>query len=126
MTAETCQADRARARLVMHLVAGTLSVPVGKVAGPSRGAREATARILSYYVTRTAFGMSLSRVAAAFRRDRSTIAHGCTRMELKRDNPNFDRWVEALELAAVTAPAPLVGPDTGRQAELLIQPEAVS
>jgi chromosomal replication initiation ATPase DnaA len=107
MTAdEIIEADRARAWLVMHLVAGTLSVPVHKVAGPSRGAREATARILAYYVTRTAFGMSLSRVAAAFRRDRSTIAHACTRMEVKRDDPNFDRWVEALEDAAISAPAP--------------------
>jgi chromosomal replication initiation ATPase DnaA len=107
MTAdEIIEADRARARLVMHIVAGTLSVPVAKVAGPSRGAREATARVLAYYVTRTAFGMSLSRVATAFRRDRSTIAHGCDRMELKRDDPNFDRWVEALEDAAIAAPTP--------------------
>jgi chromosomal replication initiation ATPase DnaA len=116
MTAdEIIEADRARARLVMHLVAGTLSVPVSRMAGPSRGAREATARILSYYVTRTAFGMSLSRVAAAFRRDRSTIAHGCNRMEDKRDDPRFDRWVEALELAAVTAPAPFIAPESEQQ-----------
>ena len=116
MTAdEIIAADRARARLVMHLVAGTLSVPVSRMAGPSRGAREATARILSYYVTRTAFGMSLSRVAAAFRRDRSTIAHGSNRMEDKRDDPRFDRWVEALELAAVTAPAPFIVPESEQQ-----------
>ena len=41
--------------------------------------------------------MSLSRVAFAFERDRSTVAHACHRIEEMRDDASFDSWLEALE-----------------------------
>lgn len=51
--------------------------------------------------------MSLSRVAIAFERDRSTVAHACHRIEEQRDDPSFDAWVEALEEGLATV-APLL------------------
>jgi hypothetical protein len=56
------------------------------------------------YVAYVGFGMSLARVAAAFGRDKSTIAYACRVMEDRRDEPAFDRWMEALEVSAASAP----------------------
>lgn len=99
--------DRARARLVMHIVAAALNVSVEQVQGDTRMQPEMAARSIAYYITRTAFGMSLARVAAAFGRDRSTVAHACARLEERREDARFDRWMEALEAACVSAPAPV-------------------
>jgi chromosomal replication initiation ATPase DnaA len=99
--------DRARARLVMHLVAAALGVSVEQMQGDTRMRPETAARAVAYYITRTAFGMSLARVAAAFRRDRSTVAHACARLEERREDARFDRWMEALEASAMSAPMPM-------------------
>jgi chromosomal replication initiation ATPase DnaA len=56
------------------------------------------------YIAYVGFGMSLARVAAAFGRDKSTIAHACRLMEERRDEPGFDRLMEALEASAASAP----------------------
>src|SRR5262249_20705729 len=105
------QADRMRARLVVVLVAWALDMPVTRVLGEGRDARESAARHIAFYITRVAFGMSLSRVAAAFGRDRSTIASACPAVEDRGDDARFDRWMEALERAAASAPAPMLRRD---------------
>jgi hypothetical protein len=43
-------------------------------------------------------------VAAALGRDRSTVTHACSIMEERRDDPAFDRWIDALEQVAATTP----------------------
>jgi chromosomal replication initiation ATPase DnaA len=53
--------------------------------------------------------MSLGRVAAVFGRDRSTVSHACRVIEGRREDPRFNRWLEALERAAAAAPAPFRG-----------------
>ena len=58
------------------------------------------------YLAHVGFGMSLARVASAFGRDRSTVAHACRQVEDKRDDPAFDAWMETLEQGLVTV-APL-------------------
>ncbi len=100
--------DRARAKLVTQLVAWALDIPAARITADARGARDGLARHIAYHVTRNAFGMSLSQVAAAFGRDRSTIQTGCTLIENRRDDIRFDRWIEALERAAASAPAPVL------------------
>jgi hypothetical protein len=52
----------------------------------------------------TAFEISLARVAMAFERDRSTVSHACHRIEDRRDEPQFDQWIESLEAMARRAP----------------------
>jgi hypothetical protein len=49
----------------------------------------------------------LARVALAFERDRSTVAHACRLIEDKRDEPDFDAHIGALEEALRLAPAPI-------------------
>jgi chromosomal replication initiation ATPase DnaA len=59
------------------------------------------------YLSHVGLGMSLSRVAFAFERDRSTVAHACHRIEEMRDDLAFDNWLEALEQGVATV-APLL------------------
>ena len=49
------------------------------------------------YLCHTAFERSLARVAIAFGRDRSTVAHACHAIEDRREDPHFDDWIDALE-----------------------------
>jgi chromosomal replication initiation ATPase DnaA len=58
------------------------------------------------YLCHVAFEMSLARVASAFDRDRSTVGYACHSVEDRRENPQFDAWVDALEPALREAPAP--------------------
>jgi chromosomal replication initiation ATPase DnaA len=96
--------DRARAQLVVALAAGAVGMPIDQVMGGGRETRVAFARQVAMYVMHVAFGVSLGRVAMAFGRDRSTIAHACRRIEDMRDDKRFDRWIEALEAAAAGTP----------------------
>jgi chromosomal replication initiation ATPase DnaA len=100
--------DRARARVVMHLVSAALDVPMAQINGDTRGHTETAARAIAYYLLRVAYGASLGRVAAAFGRDRSTVRSACSRLEERRDDPRFDRWIAALEAAAAAAPLPMI------------------
>ncbi|MEJ0023711.1 MAG: helix-turn-helix domain-containing protein [Alphaproteobacteria bacterium] len=70
----------------------------------------ATARQAAMYLTDVAFEMSLARVAIAFGRDRSTVAHACHVMEERRDDAEMDAWLDAMESALKGAPPPLAPP----------------
>jgi hypothetical protein len=50
--------------------------------------------------------MSLTRVAYAFARDRSTVAHACHAIEDRRDEPAFESWMSGLEAMLHEAPSP--------------------
>jgi chromosomal replication initiation ATPase DnaA len=101
--------DRARVSLAISLAAFALGVPEGQVRCATRGANEAAyARAVAMYLAHAGFGMSLARVGLAFRRDRSTVAHACHRIEDQRDDARFDSWIGALEDAVRSAPAPSV------------------
>jgi chromosomal replication initiation ATPase DnaA len=58
------------------------------------------------YLTHVAFGLSIQRVATAFMRDRSTVAHACHVVEDRRDDPKFDDMLDQLEASLRAAPAP--------------------
>jgi chromosomal replication initiation ATPase DnaA len=84
-----------------------LGVPLDEILGGTRGtASAAFARQVAMYLCHVAFELSLARVAMAFGRDRSTVAHACHLIEDRRDLPEFDDWVEALEAMLRGAPAP--------------------
>lgn len=101
--------DMARARLACELVQFTFGLTCSLLS-PTRGTPEqALARQMAMYLTHVGFGMSLQRTAAAFGRDRSTIAHACHKIEDCRDNDAIDGLLELLESSLAQVPAP----DTG-------------
>lgn len=98
--------DAAKARLACHLAA-FVSGQRDDLLSDRRGTvKAAHARQMAMYLTHVAFGMSLHRVAVAFGRDRSTVAHACHLMEDRRDDPAFDALMEAMETSLRAAPAP--------------------
>jgi chromosomal replication initiation ATPase DnaA len=103
--------DAKAAELAAGVVAYATGVELVELLSPTRGAAgAATARQAAMYLTHVAFEMSLGRVAAAFGRDRSTVAHACHVMEERRDDAELDVWLDAMEAALKGAPPPLSPP----------------
>jgi chromosomal replication initiation ATPase DnaA len=100
--------DKNNARLAASLVGYALDVKAEDILLPERGRRELVrARQIAMYLAHVAMSMSLSRVAFAFERDRSTVAHACHRIEEMRDDAGFDSWLETLE-QGITTFAPML------------------
>lgn len=105
-TSEGRLLDEAAARLAAGVTAFALDVSTDDMLGLQRGSAEiAFARQVAVYLCHTAFEMSLSRVAIAFGRDRSTVAHACHVIEDRRDEAHFDAWIGSLETMLRDAPA---------------------
>ena len=91
--------DEDRAYLASALTAYALGLKVDDVLAGSRGSpANARARQIAMYLVRAGLGMSLSRVARAFGRDRTTVSHACHLIEDLRDDPDFDIWIEQLSV----------------------------
>lgn len=87
-------------RLAEHLVAAAYGTDVAAMRAPTRGsARTAQARQAAMYLLRIGLGLSHSQIGAYFRRDRTTVAHACARIEDSRDDAAFDRTLDCLEAA---------------------------
>jgi len=98
--------DGAKARLACEVAGFALAIKED-ILMPTRGSQYlALARQIAMYLTHVGFGMSLHRVANAFGRDRSTIAHACHLIEDRRDEREFDEFVDALENALSSVPEP--------------------
>lgn len=85
-----------------HLAAGLTAFALGlraeDILSPGRGRPAISfARHVAMYLCHVGLSMSLARIARAFDRDRSTVAHGCHQVEDRRDDPDFDAWIEQLE-----------------------------
>jgi chromosomal replication initiation ATPase DnaA len=96
--------DRAKAGVAIALAAAAVGTPPDAIIAGVRKTQVAFARQVAMYIAYTAYGMSLSRVAAAFGRDRSTIAHACRVMEERREDGSFDRWMDSIEASAANTP----------------------
>lgn len=97
--------DRAAAQLSAAVTSFALSVEAEEIFGDLRGSADvALARQAAMYLCHVAFELSLTRVAAAFGRDRSTVAHACHVIEDRRDDPAFEHWIGALELVLRETP----------------------
>ena len=104
-------ADCARAKLATSIAAFALGHAPETIHEQVRGDRKSAAvRRLAMYLTYTAFGMSLARCAAAFARDRSTVAHACQCVEDQRDEDAFDEWVDGLEAGLMSLAPYAAGP----------------
>jgi hypothetical protein len=98
--------DDARARQASGIAAYAFGIDEAELPCPTRGsAAAAFVRQAAMYLAHVSFEMSLQRVAIAFERDRSTVAHACRLIEDKRDEPEFDARIGALEEALRLAPA---------------------
>jgi chromosomal replication initiation ATPase DnaA len=90
--------DAAVAELAASIASYALGVPQQDIVNDERGATStAFARQVAMYLCHVGCGFSLQRVAAAFGRDRSTVAHACHAIEDRRDEGQFDLWIGALE-----------------------------
>ena len=99
--------DKNSAYLAASLVGYVLELKAEDILLPDRGPRDMVrARQVAMYLSHVGLEMSLSRVASAFARDRSPVAHACHRIEEMRDEADFDAWLDRLE-QGLTAIAPL-------------------
>ncbi|MEO0465426.1 MAG: helix-turn-helix domain-containing protein [Pseudomonadota bacterium] len=98
MKPKDIQHDEDCSRLATSLTGFALGLASEDILVPGRGTPAISfARQVAMYLSHVALGMSLARVARAFDRDRSTVAHACHIVEDRRDDPDFDMWIEQLE-----------------------------
>jgi len=101
--------DEARARLARTVVAYAFGVSEKEMdAMTRRSATAAFGRQVAMYLAHISFEMSLSRVASAFGRDRTTVSHACHLIEDRRDDPKFDLKLDGLEGLLRAAPDPAI------------------
>ncbi len=99
------ECDRALAQFAAGVAGYAVGVAPDDILRELRGSAEtAFARQVAMYLCHVAFELSLARIATAFERDRSTVAHACHVIEDRRDDPAFEHWIDALELVLRGAP----------------------
>ncbi|MEQ8556804.1 MAG: helix-turn-helix domain-containing protein [Henriciella sp.] len=99
MNRSSRQNDEQNVRLAAGLTGFSLGIPAETILNQAeREHRIARARQVTMYLSHVVLGMSLARIAGAMGRDRSTIAHGCHRIEDFRDDPLVDDWLDDLEI----------------------------
>lgn len=85
-------------RLVQDVVAAIFTVPQEQMRAGSRGrAPAAFARQVAMYLTHVVLGLNYSATGRRFHRDRTTVAYACRVVEDRRDNPQTDVLLQALE-----------------------------
>lgn len=93
----------ARCRAARLLAAAFVHVPPQDLEGTRGRAPVTLARHVALYVAHVTLGVPRGAVAAHFGRDRTSIAYACARMEQRREAPDFDRALSALEACAAHA-----------------------
>ena len=84
-------------------VAAVFEVDVHDLGAPTRGSRRAAfARQVAMYLAHVVCGLSLTEVGTFFARDRTTVAHACSVVEDRRDDPELDGRLEHLERAVAS------------------------
>lgn len=87
-----------RASLARMMAAQAYDVPVEEIAAATRRhPRAALARQVAMYLAHVVLGMTMSEIAGAFGRDRTTASHACQRIEEMREDPAHDSQLEWLE-----------------------------
>ena len=85
-------------RLIEQAVASVFGVEIADMLRPSRGrASIALARQVAMYLAHVVGRLRLSEVGRIFGRDRTTVAHACSVVENRRDEPGFNLTLDHLE-----------------------------
>ena len=101
--------DRAKAAFVTHLVAMATGVPPqAMLTGLRARGKVSEARAMAMYLLHVGFALPQNRVAAAFRRDRTTISHACQKVEDMRERAELDHALSLLEACVRHAPQEIV------------------
>ena len=75
-------------------------VDIRELRTSTRGSqRTAFARQVAMYLAHVVCGLSFTEVGTLFARDRTTVAHACSVVEDRRDDPQLDGRLEHLERA---------------------------
>ena len=103
LTAQRCLGRFQLRQVIDPAVAAVFEVDVHDLRTPTRGSpRAAFARQVAMYLAHVVCGRSLTEVGQLFARDRTTVAHACTLVEDRRDDPFLDRRLEHLERAVAS------------------------
>lgn len=62
-------------------------------------------RQVTVYLLNVSFGISMRQLAKIYKLNRSTIAYACQTVEDRRDDPIYDRFIEATERISSLAAA---------------------
>jgi hypothetical protein len=90
--------DRHLRHLLEQAVAPPFAVARAALWLPTRGSpAEAFARQVAMYLAHVGLGLTFTRVARLFGRDRRTVAHACAVVEDRRDAAVLDRVLDLLE-----------------------------
>ena len=90
-------------RLIDAAVAAVFEVNIEELLAQTRGSpRAAFARQVAMYLAHVVCGLSLTEVGALFARDRTTVAHACSVVEDRRDDPALDGRLDHLERAVAS------------------------
>lgn len=85
-------------RMLTEAIGDALGIRPDRILSPVRGtARVALARQVAIYLARTRLGLSFTEAGRLFRRDRTTAAHACRRIEETRDDAVFDALIDRLD-----------------------------
>ncbi|MEM7767807.1 MAG: helix-turn-helix domain-containing protein [Pseudomonadota bacterium] len=98
MSTEYTCADWDRVQLAAGVAAFALGLRSSDILSTGRGSPAVSfGRHIAMYLCHVGLGMSLSKIARAMNRDRSTVAYGCHTIEDRRDQPEFDEWIDQVE-----------------------------
>ena len=82
------------------LAAQIYGLPLEALLAGTRGSRRAAeARQVAMYLGHVVFRLSLAAIGRGFGRDRTTASHACRRIEVRREDPGFERrllWMERM------------------------------
>jgi chromosomal replication initiation ATPase DnaA len=96
-----CKSVDESCKLTAMLVADAFRVPLTDICAMTRGSpKHAEARQVAMYLAHVALEIPVTSVGKCFGRDHSTVAHGCRKIEDRRDCADFDLLISELALSA--------------------------
>jgi chromosomal replication initiation ATPase DnaA len=92
--------QRAQYNLVLSYMGSAYHTKPEFLLTDSRGSKHLSdARHMTNYLAHIVFGINFTDIGKMALRDRTSIAHGCSRVEDLRDLPQYDRALHFAELA---------------------------